>query len=553
MNGTVRAGAVCYTAMPPKAFDDDWLIGREPALRWFSRADRESERLTGHKPCGAPAYGARRTTLTRSDYLDWAYNDERCFRTSGCYFSPNLFYRWRNQKQLTGFCANWIEIDTHGHATLDADGARRVLEEVAKALWDAALPLPTSLVTTGSGGVHLYWLYNAPVMSVSKDHREALLVHWRRLNATLVSALEASRQRRGFTGWAVDRNASNNPSGVMRLPGSSHGKTGREVIYYRGGERVIFERFAQALGLREKAPKPPTPQRARAGAPAGVVQRGCKIVVQQRLSTSAPTPERLPTPAPGEAQGYDSPGQRQVIRTLIHQWERYLVRQGCVPQGQRDLTAFHLFNCARRVMDADAAWAYIIEINDRHIRLPRAQLERYLSTAREKVYFYALSTLKRQLVEDMGLPLHFPAPRRPMARKQITQRQARAGRRTSQQLRRSTLDQLVRDARTLLNQGLRVAQLTKARVLRVTEVSRATLYRHWDRLMSALRQQEVPTLAELFQSAQGCLTRSPSSYNAAGEAPFGVAVEAYRPQVGSPGCAPTMDWSSGTGLLFDSS
>jgi len=513
MTGMLRAGAVHYHALPPTAFDEDWGIGREPALRWFSRACADSERLTSHKPCGAPTYDARRKTLlTRDEYVGWAYEGSRKDQTVGCYFSPNLFYRWRNQAQLTGFCANWIEIDTKGHGALSEAREKTLLAEVGDALWKSGLPMPTSVVLTGSGGVHLYWLYKEPVMSKSAAHRESLLGHWRTLNQTLVNALERSREAQGYLEWAVDRSASNNPTGVMRLPGSVHAKTGRSVQYLRGGKRVDFSTFAKDLGLSVKAPTAP------------VVQQKKPSVVQQLKKPAIPARHQphIPSSAsrePGVAQGYDSPVQQRILRLIMEQWEAFLAHRQQVPVGQRDLTAFHLYNCARRVMPDEQAWAYIERLNERYIGLPMAKLKAYLSTASQKVYYYALPTLRRVLCEELGLPLRFPktSGTGPLSASEIAKRQSKAGQRTSTTLRQRTVERLVADLAALCQQGVRTAELTKAMAQRHTEVSRATLYRYWDAVMNVLSRKETPTLKELVQSVRECLNRYPFSYNATGE------------------------------------
>lgn len=525
MTPMIRVGAYHYNALPATAFDRDWQIGQEPALRWFSRACGVSGKLTSFRPGGAPSYDTRRTTFyTREDYLTWAYADEQSSPTAGCYFSPNLFYQWRKQAQLKGFCANWLEIDTKGHDALSEKAAAKVEAEVAEVLWNSGLPMPTCMVLTGSGGIHLYWRYDAPVMTQSRHHREQLLAHWRTMNQQLVKTFEACRKSRGYLDWFVDRAASNNASGVMRVPGSLHGKTGRIVQYLRGGETYPFETFAQTLGLKAKAPKADETITTSRLSPKPPVERNAQVYVDYKRQV----PASRNNAEKGQAQGYDSPAQQRLFQSIMVQWEAHLKAIGGLrPREGRDLTVFHLYNCARRIMSPELAWSYIERINRQYVHYSEHQLRAYLGTAMQKIYYYSTTKLLHILRTEPKLRLVFAfgdSRRERLTPQEVAERQSNAGKVTSQRLRERSLRALVGGLTQLLGDGRRSEALTKTEALRTTGLSRATVYRYWDAALAEIRKLEIPTLSDLFSAAQKCLNRSPLSYNAQRVALGGVSL-----------------------------
>ena len=178
-----------------------------------------------------------------------------------------------------------------------------------------------------------------------------------------------------------------------------------------------------------------------------------------------------------------------------------------VVKGYRDLTAFHLFNCAKRVMSPDASWDYITQINKRFIGLGDQQLRTYLSSVMQKTYFYGLTRLKKILTEELDLPIRFPAKgsgtkttRQSAA--QTKRNQAKAGRVTAKQRKQTSLDTLLAEIEALCSAGQRVRQISKAMVLETTKLSRATLYRHWEQALQVAQRKECPTLPELVTAVR---------------------------------------------------
>ena len=519
---TLQAGAHIYNKMPPTAFDSDWGIGNEPALRWFCRACDTRDELTDHQACGTPSYDPRRETVTRRDYMLDVNSGEFNSKTKGVYFTPNLFYRWRNQKHLNGIVAHWLEIDTKGHNALTEAESKRVLDEVADVLWRADLPMATSLVTTGSGGVHLYWMYDEPQMTRSIKHRETLIERWREISKRISTRFEVKRKELGYNRWSVDYAASHNPSGNMRLPSSLHHKTWREVEYYRGGKTFVPQELVTELGFewdfpqasdfitdRQRDTRPP--QRKRTPLP--------KVFVRNSAQTA-------PQKTMGMAQGFDSNGQQYWMRGLLQQLTDYLAMAKPDLRGKRDLTAFHIYNMANRVMGANDAWNYIQQTNKNYIGLTEGELKAFLSTANSTVYYYGMRRLTYILGTELSFPLDFSYTKKPTAldAKEVTRRRSKSGRTSSRKKRSRTLDKLVAELYSFIDKNkvtpsqIKVSKALRAALLRGSKLTRATFYRHLQNAIQVAMSKVQMTLADIKLLAQNnSLIRSPLSYNAVGD------------------------------------
>ncbi|MDK1290064.1 hypothetical protein [Pseudoalteromonas umbrosa] len=519
----IQAGAYHYNKMPTSVFDEDWQVGDEPALRWFCRACGETDELTDHQASGKPQYDPLREVTTRKDYMQTINTGECSSTTHGVYFTPNLFYKWRNQKQLFGFVAHWIEIDTKNHNALTPQASQRVLDEVAQVLWLADIPMATNIVTTGSGGVHLYWLYDCAQLTQSAKHREILITRWREISRQLTSRFDAQRKQLGYKDWFVDFAASHNPSGNMRLPGSLHHKTWRSVDYYRGGKTFSPQALVDELGLKWKYPK---------NAPASL-EKGNSVnskpksqSTQRRASEIKPklnTAQQVPKKLPGIAQGYDSIGQKCWLTQIITQWVQYLSKEQPNLKGQRDLTAFHLFNCANRVMDPSAAWQFIQEINQKYIGLSAQELKSYLSTAATTTYYYGFTRLKKILSDELKLPINFTQTRKKktLSAGQKAAKQKMAARHTNKAKAQTTLDKLCKEVTQYIkNNNLSLYQIKESPKLKTnlqkrSQLSKATFYRYIDKAIQQATKQIKVKLNDLIAlSKTTCLNRYSHSYNA---------------------------------------
>jgi hypothetical protein len=117
----------------------------------------------------------------------------------------------RSQQNATGVRSLFIDVDVKGgkHKTGYEDGAEAG-RAVVKFCVDAGIPRPTLFVSTGSGGLHLYWTLE----------RALPVPEWQ----PLANALAEATRRFGLqadTGVTVDA------ARVMRLPETKHSHTGK--------------------------------------------------------------------------------------------------------------------------------------------------------------------------------------------------------------------------------------------------------------------------------------------------------------------------------------
>jgi hypothetical protein len=123
----------------------------------------------------------------------------------------------RGGEEFTGSIPGfWIDLDIGGAAK---NGKLRVPtdDDADRVLADAGVPDPTIAVRSGSGGLHLYWLFEGDPRPIADA---AELAAWRRESdawqGRIVSAAEAR-------GWCVD--TTSDLARVLRMPGTKNWKT----------------------------------------------------------------------------------------------------------------------------------------------------------------------------------------------------------------------------------------------------------------------------------------------------------------------------------------
>lgn len=279
--------------------------------------------------------------------------------------SPNQFFNWRCGKQLAKLCANWIEIDV-SRKNLSPVEEMAVIDDVLTQLKAAGIPAPTLCNSSGSGGWHIYWVYE-PVDARSWQKRV-----WKSLTRHITDRLK------GNDLWHVDPTATHDPARVLKIPGTMNSKTKRRVVSYLGGPRYQFLDLLESMGL-ETAPPP-------------------------RLSVVNVKPKKSPEDRERAAKQHQT-GKHNIK----HWWQRTAwaveshSRKHGVSEGKRDQTAFILYVALCHAMgDHDAAWQFIKQKNADFIRLDDAELESYLKTARTTQYKYRKDTLAAYL-ENIGI------------------------------------------------------------------------------------------------------------------------------------------------------
>ncbi|MEN4546168.1 hypothetical protein [Pantoea agglomerans] len=312
---------------------------------WYRNDDPEGRHL--YVPCGQ----TRRHRTSVSSLQEFR---DRVPGQINQYYTPNVFFDWRKKALLAGFCANYVEIDTTLDRGLRPDECEQVRNEVFAQLVKSAIPLPSAIVESGSGGLHLYWTYE---MLDAYPARQAL---WTKVSHALTSA---------FTGgelWKVDYAASHDITRFLRVPGSVHAETVCDVRAFRLNKHDLpFDELAAQLDV---AP------------------------VDQRVSFGSAINE----PAIQDSERTASSGYHSIsawwLRIYWH-LHNYLRKVGRLKQGNRDSVAFIMFVALRRTVSLNKAWSRIKEINANHIGLGERELESYLSTASRTHYRYKKETL----------------------------------------------------------------------------------------------------------------------------------------------------------------
>ena len=390
-------------------------------------------------------------------YLDASIGN-RC--SMDCFISPNQFFDWRNTKQLASLHANWLEIDIndHGGEALTAAEEAEVVSEVFHQIEKSGLPEPTGYVLSGSGGMHLYWIYEAAPAFRWRVNA------WRDITNKLISNIKNGRL------WHIDIGASRDPARVLRMPGTVHSKSERRVQAYLGGPSYTFENLAKLLNVC-----PEKPEHLK------VVQTNVEIEESSHKNTSKR--EHKPAQKSSIASGKHTIGQWWFkIYTHILQHSR----KNGVPEGRRDSTAYILFVALRHMKSEEKAYEWISQLNKELIGFDQATLDKYLKSARTTLYKYKKSSLASYLENQLGMDTSFLYQKNQikMTPEQVKIAQKESSKTTANKKRQSTYNAIRGAAVRLIAEG---KTLTQAAISDLCDRSVRTVRRYW----AALLEEEV--------------------------------------------------------------
>lgn len=454
-----------YGRLPSTDFNRMLGIGQESHCRyvWSYRIaeDKSPWRAIGNRQSG------KQTTKLSQFYLDASIGRD-C--SIDCFVSPNQFFDWRNSKQLASLHANWLEIDINNPAGVTRENKRsltsseeaEIVREVFLQLEQASIPMPSGYVLSGSGGIHLYWVY---------DGVEAFkwrVTAWRDIASALVSKLKGGRL------WHVDLGASKDPARVLRMPGTKHGSTKRTVEFFGGGRTYAFNELAKALDVEIVKPN-----------------HLAAVPSIPAANTTKPTPNKVgasSAAATSPKSGKHTIGQWWFkIYTHIRQH----IAANPVKEGMRDSTAFILFVALRHIQDEEAAYQRVRQINEQYIGLTDDELSRYLKTARKTLYKYKKDSIAEYLSRQLGMDVSFLY----QDKHKLTPEEVNAARReaaltTAKKKAESTLERIISAARDLLSQQ---APLTQVSVAAICGRSERTVRRYWQKMLShpAIRSASI--------------------------------------------------------------
>ena len=172
------------------------------------------------------------------------------------YFTPAAFadnavvrYDGRSQENVIGLCSLWVDVEGSPTKYAKKDGPDKGYKDgtaAATAVRDFVQTtglVPTHIVSTGSGGIHLHYVFDQLLSNTQ----------WCALAERLV-------RRAGGVGLKIDAQCTTNSACIMRAPGSVHQDTGHPVTAWRWRrQNYTLEEFARLAGVdaAEYSDKPP--------------------------------------------------------------------------------------------------------------------------------------------------------------------------------------------------------------------------------------------------------------------------------------------------------
>lgn len=467
-----------YKAPVPAEFTNLLGVGSEQFCRYAwskhinSKKDPDKQpswQAIGHRKSGKPVTTLLNFKLLSEGYVK-ALGDRVC--SLDVFLSPNQFFDWRNTKQLAQLHANWIDIDTVDHQVLSVSQQETIFTEVHQIIRDKGLPAPTGYVASGSGGIHLYWIYEGVAA-----YKWRVRI-WREITLILAKTLKKSRKPNAL--WTVDFAASRDPARVLRLPGTFHGKSGRVAQAYIGGPLYDFDSLARSLIKSEQNIQALGARRS------GIVLDLPFKPVSRKPAPPAPTPY----PSPTKDSGKHTIGQWWFrIYTVVCQHAR---NGGVIPEKNRDLYAFFLYVALCHIRPTkEEAYEAVKSLNKEFIHLDENELEAYLKTARSKHYKYAKDTVAEYLESNLGINADFlyQNDKTPLEPPEIKQRQQSAAHSTADKRRTNTLITLRAALRTLVETRLNV---TQEAIAALSNRSVRTVRRYWCQLNEDMRTLALP-------------------------------------------------------------
>lgn len=364
------------------------------------------------------------------------------------YFSPNEFYEWPKVSNLALLRANWIDIDikkaVYGKKVREVE--KVLIGEVMQIFKREKIPPFTGYVFSGSGGLHLYWVYE-PV-DASLTNKEL----WKSIAQIYIDSLNGISSQ-----WEVDSTASKRLNGNLRIPGSVHGTTGLQARFLAGGPKYEFEELINYLNL-------------------GSLRDKLKI---KEESTVVRLPHKPTSSKPRQKI------QRRYGHNIKDWWFKcintvqiHFRKLGKVPKGKRDKTAFILF-VAFQHLNKETAFEKLTKINDELIGFSLEELEGLTKTAKITTYNYRKETLAEYLEELLGYCPEYlcTKPKIKLSSDEIRQRQSEAAKCTAAKKRNNSQEIVAKAIKQLTKETGR--KPTQRQVAERAGVGLRTVKRYW--------------------------------------------------------------------------
>lgn len=426
-----------YTEIDTNEFCDLLGIGSELYHRQLNHKSFEHEqdgKLVDPGLIGNPNLHTKKKLTTVAEYMHKHDHME-------IYFSVNEIQDWRKNNTTRAWRVMHMEIDVKHKKS--PERATEVLEQVLSSIEDSPLPYPSVVVSSGSGGWHLYWivaednrLYRHP--NDTRSGGSALIDDMRKTQHMLYETLERFRaiwdnkeqkKTKRLSKWKIDKTPTTIISQPMRMPGSyriinnekvqcrafvlSEAKEFNTAVVAKNIKHDVFEWFEKRIltksfkeDMWNNAPfsqwKTFVPKCIKPVA----VESHANVVNQKREPKKKATVTRLkPKPrTPSKSNAIVTPLRPSRVQAHIDAVKliRNKLNRSSAKQGTRDLFCFHLFNsfhiaygCAELALEA------VLDLKDK-IGLTIEQIKSYTSTARTTPYYYSAFNLNN-ILNSIGI------------------------------------------------------------------------------------------------------------------------------------------------------
>lgn len=140
------------------------------------------------------------------------------------YYTPNTFYRndQRHEGALRWLNAMVIDIDVK-----NGQNKGMIMPDVLDVVTTAGLPAPSLIVSTPSGGFHVYWFFNTAKRAFPK-----VITHYKRIQTTIAEVLKGDQQAVGAERW-------------FRMPSADN-------TLYQSDNRVSFDDLCDWLSIYQE-------------------------------------------------------------------------------------------------------------------------------------------------------------------------------------------------------------------------------------------------------------------------------------------------------------
>lgn len=438
-------------------------VGEETYCRylWVRRViDNEPDHVNKWLTLGKVRKGASDLT-SRSDIFEAVANEMPGNDTVDYFLSPNEFFGWRCVKGVSRLHANYVDIDTTQKGQLSEWDQQALIKEVYDRLSESSIAFPNAVIKSGSGGLHLYWIYEP-----TEAYRWKV-EYWKAFTQKVIEALGTGDS------WKVDAQASLDPSRVLRLPGSRHNKSKKKVkAYVLDSGRFEFESLYQTADITPARPN------------------HLKLVNDKKVAVSdsekQPTKRKL---TKSQLKVYQQNGKHNIRTWWANIYEQ--VRHSCstmgVKEGQRDYAAFILFVARYNTVESkEDAFEKIKADNQAFIHLSEKELASFLSSAKTKQYKYKRDTLAAYLENNLNMDSSFLYAKSDakvrLTPAEIKERQSCSAIKTASKKRQGTISALIEAYISIAKTAHKVSVQD---LVKHTSVSRRTVYRYWGVITSS--------------------------------------------------------------------